>query len=110
MARKQSYLIAQIFCFCLFLYGLWVALTQRARFDIGGSDTGTSRHIHVNAEGLDAIAIGGFIMGLGLAGIVQHMSSAARRPLAFVAIAMMGVPILYSVFLIVRAVWRLFAS
>jgi len=110
--KTSKYLIAQMFSACLFAWGLWIAVTGRARFDVGGSEHGTSRPVRIDAEGLDAIVIGIFIMGIGLLGVVQYMTGkrALRLPLAYLALTMVGGSLLYGGALAARALWRLGAE
>lgn len=60
----------------LFAVGGWYLVTQRARFLLGGDENNPRRGINVNAEGLDATAIGVFFVSLG----VMNLTLAVRPP------------------------------
>ena len=92
----MKHLIVRVFSFGIFVWGTWITWTQRARFDIGGSETGTSRPIRVNAEGVDAIFIGVFIMGVGILGIAQTLKRPFRVPAIVTGLVALLVPVRYA--------------
>jgi hypothetical protein len=81
----------------LFALGGWFAVTQRASFTLGGTEggTGTRRGTFVDASGLDAIAIGCLIIGLGVINIALGMHSRRRLPVFWAGAALFLWPVLY---------------
>jgi hypothetical protein len=83
----------------LLLFGLggWYVATQKAYFTLGGTDggTGTRRGTLVNATGLDAVAIGSLIIGLGVINLALGIRSQRRIPVFWVGAALFSWPVLY---------------
>ncbi|MBV9494146.1 MAG: hypothetical protein JOZ54_07865 [Acidobacteria bacterium] len=96
------------FTLLFFGYGLYWAIGQKAKFDVGGSDSGTSRPIHVDAEGVDAVAIGVFAMGVGVINLAAGMTSRRRIPVFWAGVVVFGLPVLYAAVKAVMAIVGLF--
>lgn len=103
-----KYLAVRVFSFGIFVWGVWITWTQRTRFDIGGSETGTSRPIRVNAEGVDAIFIGVFIMGIGILGIAQTLKRPFRVPTIVTGLIALLIPVIYGVWQAGHAIYMTF--
>lgn len=105
-----KYLAVRVFSFGIFVWGVWITWTQRTRFDIGGSETGTSRPIRVNAEGVDAIFIGVFIMGIGILGIAQTLKRPFRVPAIIAGLIALLVPVIYAAIQASLAIYAMFSA
>jgi hypothetical protein len=84
----------------LFALGAWFVVTQRATFRFGGRDNPTSvRHlgIPVDASGLDAVAIGTAIIGLGVINLALGIRSRRRILVFWIGAALFLLPILYGI-------------
>ncbi len=84
--------------------GIWCIAAQRAKFDIGGDDNSSRRAIHVDAEGVDAIAIGAFVFGVGIVNLAAGMRSHRRIPIFWTGAAIMAASAIYGMVLAVRSV------
>ena len=60
--------------------GLWIAIAQHAKFTLGGDDYGNKKPIHVDAHGLDAMAIGFAIIAVGIVNLALAIRSHRRIP------------------------------
>jgi hypothetical protein len=103
-------MLVRIFSCGIILWGAWIAWTQRARFDIGGSETGTSRPIRVSAEGVDAILIGVFIIGVGILGVAQTLRTPFRIPAILTGAIALIVPVVYATWQVGRAIYTMFVQ
>src|SRR5262245_32746930 len=82
----------------LFALGAWFVVTERATFRFGGRDNPTSASqvgIPVDASGLDAVAIGTAIIGLGVINLALGIRSRRRILVFWVGAALFLLPILY---------------
>jgi hypothetical protein len=92
----------------LFALGGWYAVTGRARFELGGDDLSNRHPIHVDARGLDAVAIGFVFAGLGLVILAVGVRGEAGRRFFWAGAAVLAATVLYGVVNVVRAVIGLF--
>src|ERR1041384_5639796 len=85
--------------------GLWFALSGRAKFSLGGDPDSPHNQKHVipvNAAGLDAIAIGTFIIGLGVINLALGIRGPRRIPVFWIGAALFLAAVLYGIVLAVR--------
>lgn len=108
MIPKPMFYVRLFFTLLFFAFGLYWAIGQRAKFDVGGSESGSSRPIHVYAEGIDAIAIGVFAMGVGIINLAAGMRSRRRIPVFWAGVVVFALPVLYAAVKAVLAVVSLF--
>jgi hypothetical protein len=82
----------------LFAVGAWFVITRDANFLLGGRRNPTSvrqRGILVDAAGLDAVAIGCAVIGLGVINFALGIKSRRRIHVFWVGTALFVLPILY---------------
>jgi hypothetical protein len=81
----------------LFALGGWFVVTQEANFRLGGRDggTGSRRGTVVDATGVDAVAIGTFIISLGVINLALGMRSERRKTVFWIGAALFLLPIAY---------------
>jgi hypothetical protein len=81
----------------LFALGGWYVVTQEAHFRLGGrtGGTGSRRGTFVDATGVDAVAIGTFIISLGVINLALGMRSERRKAVFWVGAALFLLPIVY---------------
>lgn len=81
----------------LFALGGWFVITQSATFRLGGkrNPTMSQRGISVDASGLDAVAIGSAVIGLGVINLALGIRSRRRIPVFWFGAALFLLPILY---------------
>jgi len=78
--------------------GLWFALTGRARFALGGDADNTFKRnavIHVNARGVDAVAIGVFFIGLGVVNLALGIRDRRRIAVFWTGAALLCLTAVY---------------
>lgn len=98
--------ITIIFC----ALGSWAIIGQRAKFNLGGDDNSSRRAIHVDAHGVDAIAIGVFVFGAGIVNLAAGLRDHRRIPIFWTGAALMAIPVVYGIVLAVQAVVSLFTE
>lgn len=87
--------------------GLWFAVTQRAKFGLGGNPDSQYKYnkvLHVDANGLDAIAIGIFFVSLGVINLALGIHDRRRIPVFWTGAGLFLATLAYGVVLIVIAV------
>ena len=93
--------------------GLWLAVTQRAKFGLGGDPDSHYKYnqvMHVDAKGLDAIAIGTFFVALGIINLALGIRDRRRIPVFWTGAGLFLATLAYGVVLIVVAVITLVRS
>jgi len=78
--------------------GLWFAVTGRAKFALGGdADSSVRRHavVHVDAAGLDAVAIGAVFVALGIINLSLGIRSRRRILVFWAGAALLAATIVY---------------
>jgi len=93
----------------LFAVGAWFALRGEARFTLGGDDYGNRNPIHVDAHGLDAVAIGCVFLGLGLVNLALGIRGRARLAVFWAGVALLGAALADGLVNVAREVFGLFA-
>ena len=88
----------------LFAIGGWYAVTREARFQLGGDDLSNRHPIHVDAHGLDAVAIACVFLGLGAVNLALGIRGRARLPVFWTGIAVLGAAVVYGLSLVVADV------
>ena len=89
--------------------GLWFVIARDANFRLGGRENPTTqseRGIRVDASGLDAVAIGCAVIGLGVITFALGMRSRRRIPVFWLGAALFVLPILYGLWKIARDVYQ----
>jgi hypothetical protein len=109
--RRGEWLPYVHLAFSLLLFGMgaFYALTGEARFDLGGDDTSNRRAIHVNAHGVDAVAIGCVFVAIGLVNLANGLRGRARLRAFWAGGALLAATVLYGAVNAVRAILSLFA-
>jgi hypothetical protein len=79
----------------LFAIGGWYAVTHEARFVLGGNDLSNRGAVNVNAQGLDAVAIGCVFVALGLVNLALGIRGRARIPVFWAGAALLAATALY---------------
>jgi hypothetical protein len=93
----------------LFAVGAWFALRGEARFTLGGDDLSNRHPIHVDAHGLDAVAIGCVFLGLGSVNLALGVRGRARLAVFWAGVALLGAALADGLVNVVREVVALFA-
>jgi hypothetical protein len=96
----------------LLALGGWFVVTREANVLIGGSEnpiSATDRGTPVDAEGLDAAAIGCAIIGLGVINLALGIRSRRRIPVFWAGAALLLLAICYGLWKVALDVYR-FAS
>jgi hypothetical protein len=88
----------------LFAIGAWFALSGEARFTLGGDDLSNRHPIHVDAHGLDAVAIGCVFLGLGSVNLALGVRGRARRAVFWAGAALLGAALADGLVNVVREV------
>jgi hypothetical protein len=87
--------------------GLWIVLSGRAKFTVGGdpdSPTNTRHPIYVNAHGLDAMVIGCVPIALGIINLALAVRGPRRIPVFWTGAGLLIATILYGLWQAVMAV------
>jgi hypothetical protein len=95
-AARFSY-VRLAFTLFFFALGGWYGVTREARFDIGGDDNSNRRAIHVDAHGMDAVAVGAVFVALGLINLALGIPGQARIPVFWSGAGLLLATILYGV-------------
>jgi hypothetical protein len=75
--------------------GAWYAVSGEARFQLGGDDLSNRKAIHVNAHGMDAVAIGCVFVAAGLVNLALGLRGPARLRVFWAGVALLGAAVLY---------------
>lgn len=97
----------------LFAVGGWFVITRHANFRLGGKRDPTSalqRGTLVDAAGLDAIAIGCAVIGLGVINLALGIRSRRRIPIFWAGAALFVLPILYGLWKFALDVYQFFTD
>jgi hypothetical protein len=105
---KPEFLTSVIGSVFLFALGGWFAITQKANFTIGGTDT--RRGSLIDLEGPGAIALGTAIIGVGIMNIAFGMVTDRRKTVFWVGAALFLIPLIYGVGLFVLDVYQFITS
>jgi hypothetical protein len=84
----------------LFALGAWFVITQEAKFTLGGDRDSvweSRRGSSVDAKGLDAVAIGSAVIGLGVVNLALGIRSQRRIPVFWLGTAILGAAALYGI-------------
>lgn len=89
--------------------GLWFAITGRAKFLMGGSQSQVSnaRVTQVDATGFDAVAIGLVAIALGVINLALGIAGPRRIPVFWIGVAILAVPVLYGLGKVGIAIYEL---
>lgn len=97
----------------LFAMGSWFVITQQANFRLGGQDNPTlesEKGTPVDASGLDAVAIGCAVIGLGTINIALGIASRRRIPVFWLGAALFVLPVLYGLWKLALDVYQFIIS
>ena len=86
--------------------GLWIAIAQHAKFMLGGDPQSTfkrDRVVHVNATGLDAVAIGAVFIALGIINLSIGIRDRRRIPVFWTGAVLFLATVLYGAVQMVRS-------
>jgi hypothetical protein len=89
--------------------GLWFAISGHARFGLGGDPDDSFKRdavIHVNARGLDAVAIGVFFIGLGVVNLALGIRDRRRIATFWTGAALLCLTAVYGAVVAVIEVLR----
>ena len=91
--------------------GLWFAITRQTGFLLGGDPSSSLKSngvMHVNATGLDAVAIGCFFIALGIINLALGVRGPRRIPVFWTGAGLMLATFAYGIVQAVLAVAGLF--
>ena len=86
--------------------GLWFAVTRHAKFLFGGDPDSTYRRsgiVHVDATGIDAVAIGAVFIALGIINLSIGIRDRRRIPVFWTGAGLFVATVLYGAVQMVRS-------
>jgi hypothetical protein len=89
--------------------GLWFAVTGRAKFGLGGDPDSPSKRnavVHVDAVGLDAVAIGAVFVALGIVNLSLGIRGPRRIPVFWAGAGLMAATFIYGAVQVALAIAR----